>query len=404
MEVSDPAPEPKKISQSEFDVLLQLLKVRSENLEEFDNPFLFENLSIDRLVVPPKTDFSHAHFVNTHFHDTPLQGSFFSGTRFINCRLPNLQNCKFSDNEFVACVLRDATGCQFHKASFSRSVWRSIQFRACSFSDIKFDGDTFMGVSFSSCIFKRVDFRRTATLDSVRFGNARLNDCNLAATDFSNCRNFILDGTNIKDARLPVRSSDPWSHLVRSYTGAHMAFNAMVLAAFFVPFLLKGLGLIALGRLEGIILQAISDRSNHTIISPTDICIAVSCKAVPVWKIVLGLDESWWVALVGLLLLGYNTLRALLTWRVAPLQEDQGRSWKTPRYLPDFPVEPGWWELNFGYFFHWRSFWNSKGEFWNSYAPLWWMHRIISVIFYFAIALFTFRFVQFLQETVMLPT
>jgi hypothetical protein len=44
---------------------------------------------------------------------------------------------------------------------------------------------------------------------------------------------------------------------------------------------------------------------------------------------------SWWVFGIGMALLAYNVARALLTWRIAPLKQEEEVSGRSPYFLPN---------------------------------------------------------------------
>ena len=224
------------------------------------------------------------------------------------------------------------------------------------------------------------------------------------------CHHFVFDETDIRDTRLPIRSKDPWSTLVRSYTGAKMAFNALFLALFFTPLLLKGAALVAISRIEARLnanFAAVASKlaelgPSISVPIKTDVCAYVECTTIPVWRIVLGLNESWWVMTVGVVLLAYNACRVFLTWRIAPLKEDQQATGITPLYTQD--ATAAFWMTFIALISRgWELLALVRESLWNCYAPLWWCHRVTSVIFYFALALSGWKFIQFLHEQIIVP-
>jgi hypothetical protein len=204
-----------------------------------------------------------------------------------------------------------------------------------------------------------------------------------------------------------VRSSDPWSQLLRTYTGANLVFNLLILAAFFAPFVIKGLGLIVLGYIEVGLLEmmyALNERlpqgTGLRLPKPEEICALLRCREIPVWRVLLGSDTSVWVWMIGIVLLVYNVLRAILTYRVALLRDEQEASGVTPRYNPNFSfqtVRGALRELD------WRTIKFEFSEIWHAYAPLWWMHQLILIMFMLAIAVLIWRLIEFFSATVYLP-
>lgn len=385
-------PSLQEVSQSELDSLLaqqkELTKYRAER------PSL-ANLLIKGLVIPTGFNFLSADLSGTRFEKVDLDGCDFQFAilRGVEFRSSRVRKCNFYACESIeGIVFQEVHDSKFEHVSFAECNLHEKWFENCSFRYVEFSGARLEFLNFVRCQFRNCTFAEAATIKSVDFHGARLTQCDLHEADFSTCSNFVLDGSDVHDLRLPVRSSDPWSQLVRSYTGTTMLFNLLFLGVFFSPLILKGLGLIALGHIEAHLGQRASGSS------PAEICQAIHCKAVPVWRALLGPETSFWVWSVGIVLLAYNAIRALLTWRIAPLKEEQQVSAKTPIYFPDLEIVAA--RLAD------RSFSNFRWlliEIWHSYAPFWWLHRIIKIVFWFAIALALWHLLQFFGETVYLP-
>jgi hypothetical protein len=50
----------------------------------------------------------------------------------------------------------------------------------------------------------------------------------------------------------------------------------------------------------------------------------------PIWQILLGAHEGWFTVLLGVVLIVYNVARLALTWLVAPLRDEELRTWHAP--------------------------------------------------------------------------
>jgi hypothetical protein len=62
------------------------------------------------------------------------------------------------------------------------------------------------------------------------------------------------------------------------------------------------------------------------------LCPPDSCHQVPIWKLLLGLDRGYFNALLPIALILYNGCRAILTWRVSLLREEEERSGFSPAF------------------------------------------------------------------------
>jgi hypothetical protein len=199
--------------------------------------------------------------------------------------------------------------------------------------------------------------------------------------------------------------------------GANLLFNFLFLAAFFTPFIIKGLGLIALSHLELIALSHLEARLSERLAvvaskaaeypslveiqKALDPCATLRCEPVSVWRVLLGHDVSWWVFGIGIALLAYNVARALLTWRIAPLKQEEEVSGRSPYFLPNW-TRTQLWEAVLRR--DWTALMTYKDELWHAYAPLWWIHKVIKYAFYATIILSLWRLIGFFQEQVYLPT
>jgi hypothetical protein len=129
------------------------------------------------------------------------------------------------------------------------------------------------------------------------------------------------------------------------------------------------------------------------------------CREVPVWKLILGPGPGLGAAIASVGLLIYNIFRALLTWLVAPLRDDQVSSGRTPFYFGDVdkprPAITAGTFRNLslrGTLRYWaliarRLPWAAGvlrpyfKELLYAYGPLFRLHQIVRVFFYLTFAL-----------------
>ena len=58
--------------------------------------------------------------------------------------------------------------------------------------------------------------------------------------------------------------------------------------------------------------------------------LAAECDKYEVWQLLLGIDKGWRFCVLASLLLLYNLCRALLTWKLGPLRDEEERSFYSP--------------------------------------------------------------------------
>ena len=283
-----------------------------------------------------------------------------------------------------------------------------MEYRDCYFSSVRFLGSELSHLTFKRCEFDFCFFRGVKTIRFVDFGGARVKGCDLTDVDIQfGCGGFVLDNTADPRMRLPTWSDDPWSQLVRSATREpYLLFNFLFLAAFFTPFIVKGLGLIALSHLEARLSERLAVIASKAAEYPSlveiqkalDPCATFRCEPVSVWRVLLGHDVSWWVFGIGMALLAYNVARALLTWRIAPLKQEEEVSGRCPYFLPRTQL----WEAVLRR--DWTALVTYRDDSWHAYARLWWIYKVIKYAFYATIILSLWRLIGFFQEQVYLPT
>jgi hypothetical protein len=266
---------------------------------------------------------------------------------------------------------------------------------------------------------------RGARLFYADLSQATLTDANFSEADLRLVQGMKLDCTFIRNARFSPRASDPWSTLRRNYTGAKLLFHLLLLIVFIMPYVTKTLMWIGVNRAQEAMISTtnrmqevarILQQEGHptaaaldqvvTRFSTLKECLQDECKKVSVWELLIGKEGHqpywlpywipYWLLTVALIL--YNLCRAILTWTVGPLRDEEERSGYSPplMYNPNEPQEP---PLSLG----WR-----KGPDWlrhqmNGYGWLIWPHRVVKILFWIALSSFAIHAWTWLTIPVSLP-
>lgn len=253
------------------------------------------------------------------------------------CRLPAE---RWATHESVGLCLR---GVDFEGACLQDADLRHCDIRDSNFNACDLRGADLRGLDLSGCDFRGADLSN-ADLRETR--GLVLDDCKILGAQFS--PNHFWIGRRIAglvsilgrlsrkspglqalstrgEARVP--SQDPWSTLRRSYTGPMMLVHLSLLLAYISPMVAKSLFWSEVNQAQNLI--SIGRRSLETgALSP---CLAPECTdPMPIGLVLLGVQNGWYSALFGLLLLLYNLNRAFLTYRVSLLRDEEERCSMSP--------------------------------------------------------------------------
>lgn len=254
-----------------------------------------------------------------------------------------------------------------------------------------------------ACI-EKADLRDTNLLDaklthvnarSANLEGAFLFRADLAGADLDEAQNIRLDSTHITGARLPVARADHWSVLRRHYTGPAMAINLLLSALFVIPLVGRAAFWAAINRLQFATAGTLHDIG----VSP---CLAARCVHMPVWAVILGVGQAPLLLAASVCLIVYNVLRIFLTLKISPLRDEEERSGFSPRYWPTHPapyghVDPipnGSRSIRFAVF---------AARFSQSYRWMIWLHRVMQVLVWVAIAMISWHVWQWIKLDVYLP-
>ncbi|MBI1380960.1 MAG: hypothetical protein GC161_07730 [Planctomycetaceae bacterium] len=222
----------------------------------------------------------------------------------------------------------------------------------------------FTGADFRAGVsVANVHFPRGAVFRNCRFGlGSNFRGASMEDADLRGARGFRPDETLMRGVRLSAHAPDSWSQLRANYTGPRLAFNLMFLAIYFVPLIAHTAVIAAIGNAEaraGMTLMQMENSLQSASLEQSHVAEVVRLagaqfrqrlaggqdsilQETTVWRAVLGIDRGASVWLPVILLLLYNCSRAVLTYRVAPLRDDEERSGVSPRYLGKFTESYGW--------------------------------------------------------------
>ena len=263
---------------------------------------------------------------------------------------------------------------------------------------------------------------RGAQLNEARLNNVDLTGANLSHADFtdasvrwadmSNCELFDtpsleVDSTRIVHARFSPRAMDKWSVLRRTYTGPKLAINLLFVALFFIPLIVKGAALWGLSILQEpatnvssgdqpstqssisieVVCSTSGDGAVKVTLHPQEIRVgevratsplrewSIKCQSMPAWQMLLGFGGPYghFMPTLTVLLVLYQIARFLMTNQISLMRDAEERSGVSPAKVG-----------------------------WLAYTNLYLVHRILSVVFWIAVAAFALRAIEFLSSDVII--
>lgn len=230
-----------------------------------------------------------------------LKGAF-AGCDLRECSLrgARLEGVDMTDVVAHACVLDSAL---LFKARLDRSMWLD-----CSFRSARMFGASMV----------EADVRES------QFDQAQLGQIDLSRADVRWASGMLYSANRIRDLRSLGAARDPWPVLRRRYTGPWFFIHAILIVAFVVPYVAKVIALSA------------ADHASRLLARAQELPVVgalASVERVPAWKVLVGADESWWVPVLGGVLLIYNAIRGTLTIWVSQLRDAEDRSGITPTLM-----------------------------------------------------------------------
>lgn len=310
---------------------------------------------------------------------------------------------------------------------------------------------------------------RGALLQGAKLQGASLHHADFREADLRGVHNAVFDESNVVYAISGLAAKDPWSVLRRKYTGVMLLFHLVFLTAFLLPYAgraafwravnhgqvlygtvtselvselrrierdrilardqwraraqqeLATLGVSGeairrvqslldegmnaeVGGLQGVLSERISGKLES--LGP---CLQRDCVQTPVWRVLFQLDRGFLAAFLAGSLLLYNALRALLTWGVGLMRDEEERSGLTPpwrsirlrgKLRPWLP-----WAVmkKLPHFLH-RFLIRDTTFVQMGYRPLFRAHRVLTVIFWSIVSIsIVYNGWDLLTTTVSLP-
>ena len=228
----------------------------------------------------------------------------FSGTKMDRLDLSGLvfENCKFQQTTLTHTILLGTQfieGCNLEGASLEQAHAENAVLRGANLTTARAARGVFDGADFTG-----------ATLPEADFSGANLD----------RAVGFQPDRTRVRGATFSGGSADDWTNLRREYTGLNLFLAILPPLIYVAGILAKAYAASARAFFELVLAGA------RPVCGPEGIL----CTDVPVWRIILGFEEGLLAGGFVVFALTYNTVRLLLTKRVAHLAAIEDRTGTTP--------------------------------------------------------------------------
>lgn len=286
-------------------------------------------------------NFRNCYFFNCQIDQGTFTGAIFDGSRFYDVQLGpatllfnedkkklrevgvSFRNVEFQGSEISSFPLKKSI---LHKASFSDCLFQGIRVTAADLSGAKIlrsqiKDSKFADSNFSNSVFDEV-FLDKCHFSNCTWKNSETRKLTFIDSEVPSSPRFFVNGEPQNGMRFCPNSSDAWSVLRRSYTGplfsvwigaTILAFGPLLIEAKFwqlmdeasqlgVPLLSSGAPLVSKSELE-----------DHLVIS-----------IVSRWA------SGWFPFVMTMTILGYNAARAVLTWNLSSLRQEEERSGFSP--------------------------------------------------------------------------
>jgi hypothetical protein len=240
-------------------------------------------------------------------------------------------------------VTLDLRGANFRGADLSSAKLERCDVRGADFSNANLSGASLRGLCLKACSFQGAnlsdaDLRGTSglvldntTIVGAKFGIEVWNLVNKVRNKWFEFRRRLKRLSPMEKMQFPPGSSrvateDPWTFLVRRYTGPKMALYGALFIAFLLPLAIRAFFWNQINEIQEL-LQDASALDVRDRISP---CIAPSCERHRIVSILLRFDEGGAAGALATLFLVYNLLRGFLTFRISMLHQDVNRDGISP--------------------------------------------------------------------------
>lgn len=314
-----------------------------------------------------------------------------------------------------------------NKVDLSNCDLRGADFEKANLAGANLCGADLRGAKFSGAYMWQCDLTDAnllearldeATLDQAKLDNTNLLDARMERaslkkaslhgaftyrtkfenSDFAEARGFVPDNTLIRGSYFSISSDDPWSILRYGYTGPRTIMNVFVLLVAILPFLVKAGFWFAVIRAQEWTQEAASATPTPDGLAS---CLSAECREVPLWSVVIGLDQGGLLWVPPIILILYNTFRLFMTYRVGVLRDAEERSGFSPHFTVCHP--PPYSSVNPRP----QKFGPRQRELWrrilSSYGWLWRIHKLLGWFFFLSVAAFIWHVLIWLRMTVLLP-
>ncbi len=316
-----------------------------------------------------KTDLINAIILESNFEEAFLKFMNISNTNCLNCNFSKalLQSANFENS----CI---------NNSNFKKSFPIHTNMKNADLSVSNFESANLAGSNLEN-----------AKLYHSNLNNTILNDANLTKADLRHVKGLALDSNFISNTRFSYNANDRWSKLRRAYTGPMFFLHLLILLSFFSPYVLKAMMWYGVSQTEHqisefnsnltkIVEQNSNNNQDVTNQKINNLLIEVD-KLLPneengwrkfsIWQVLLAVDKGILFWALTLVLIFYNILRGLMTYRISLLRDEEERSKFSP----------------------------AKKDYWNLY----YLHYVIKTMMVIAFCSFLYHLYFWLTAPVLLP-
>ena len=282
--------------------------------------------------------FDNAKLDGANLENVGFHGGSFRGASLVGA---TLSGANLTDAEFTGADLSKTTCGESYDHVSARFYRTGLSYTNFDSADLRKAGMT--GADLSNARMTNADLRE------ADLSRARVAGADFSGADLRGVHGILFDNNSIEGTRLPSRGTDPWSVLLRTYTGTRFLIRMLLLVLFLLPLVAKTLLLVAVHEVEIRAATPLLSLSSEPDGSAPRIEAApggapyedakvsswvptANLQRWPIWKVLLGLNEGAALALFTSSLILYNLMRALLTLRVFPLREELERTDRIPAF------------------------------------------------------------------------
>lgn len=271
----------------------------------------------------------------TRFRQLSLRDADLSGLDAANA---HFDECDFSQSSFCGATLSGAvfTRTALRQTDFSSAALVGMRFiEGCDLTLARLTDAAAIEAVFANSVLDEADLTG-ADLQRADFEGTTVRNARLDRADLRGARHLILDATSVRATVFSANADDPWSVLRRTYTGPRFLFNLLALVLFVGALAAKAYALYGIALIE----------AATTIKEPLAAWCArpeTACRSVSLVAVLLGWTEGLFAAAFVMLSIAYNACRAVLTWLVAGMREEEDRSGRTPPYESLPPLAGAGW-------------------------------------------------------------